>query len=179
MRINKIEILGITLLVLFMVFGYSLFVSPHVKALQSIYSQYFSQKALVQQREEKKKILNELEKKNQSLEQDLGILSGKFLEKDEITTFLESLYQLAIDTGNSLDTLRPTDKKDQTTEHIEKNSVQLSLKGKFVTLLEFFNRIQNHQKLITIDDFSIAKTEDRSMLRSSLTITFYALSEEE
>ena len=179
MKTNKKEIFGVTALILFMIFGYTIFISPHVKALKSIYSQYSSQNALVEQREEKRKILNALEKKNQELGQNLQSINSKFLKREEVTLFLESLYQLAIDSGNKLETLRPDDIEDQVSKNIIGKSVQLTLAGKFTTILQFIDRIQNNQKLITIDDLAINKVDDGYMLGSSLKMTFYVLVSEE
>ena len=160
---------------MFFIVAYIIFISPYNSALGSIYKQYRSQRILLIEREQKRKDLPEFDRRNLELARKYEETSWRFVKKQDYADFLNTLNAVVTQTGNRLESVRPSDKKADESSIISVDLVKLNFVGKFSSLISFLEGLQKQQKFLSIKEVQISRDKENNLLNIELAIEFYLL----
>ena len=104
-KIGKEKFISIAILVIIVALLYSLFMTPQGRQIKAIRSQYISGKELLMARKAKGDELETLRSRNREWKYELDAVQNRFLNENEINSFLKDLTRLAEETGNNLKTI--------------------------------------------------------------------------
>lgn len=178
-KVNREKLIGIGLLVITAALLYNLFMSPQGKQLKAVRSQYISGKELLKAREAKREKLEGLRNANQEWRNKLAATENRFLDRDEIHSFLKGLTPLAEETGNKLKTVDPLERDLPPELSIEKMLVRVTIVGRYASITDFLNILATNEKLLGISDVKIKRERGESQdLEASFVLTLFIIEPE-
>ncbi len=174
MKIDRGKLTGVAVLAVMTVLCYYLFIMPHGKRLKAVRSQYISGKKLLGVREAKRKKLEDLRDLNRKLKNKQDAVESRFLSGDEIHSFLKRLNGLAEQTKNKLKTVDPLERKAPAEAGIEKVFVKVTIIGKYISVINFLDKLTASGKLLSITEVEMKRREDEAQdLEASFVLTLF------
>jgi len=176
MKIDKKRLIAVASLVILTAVFYGLFLTPQVKRLKAVRSQYIAIKKLLKVREIKEKKLDALRSENRAWMEKLNAVESRFLNRDEVNLFLNSLTGLTEETGNKLKAVDPLEKRSPAEPGIEKMLVEVTIVGKYPSIMDFLKVLMDDKRLLGITDVGIEKEEEGSEdLTASFVLTLFII----
>ena len=179
MKIDKEKLMTIAILVIMAALLYSVFVSPQGRQLKAIRSQYISGKELLKAREAKREELETLRERNQAWKDKLVTVKNRFLNEDEINSFLKNLTRLAEGTKNKLKTVDPLERDLPPELGIERMFVKITITGRYNSITDFLNMLTTNEKLLSITGVKIEREKGESQdLKATFVLTLFIIEAE-
>ena len=154
-------------------------VSPLVGKIKQLSKDYLTKKEVLAQMDQREFLFKDLEESYQSIEDELLIIEGAFLDQEEIVGFISDLEFIAKTTGNIFEITTvmssPVDEEGNEEKFL---SLNISLWGNFESLLLFLSNLEDSPyppyRLLEIDRLSINRLEDEDgNLETNLRIKVY------
>jgi len=104
--------------------SYNFLISPKIRNLKSAQHEYKSEKALLESKIEKANRINVLHARYQKIENDLNDIQNRVFTEAKTMDFFRFIPQLAVQTGNSLVSITPSEAKDPEEENKKPKNVK-------------------------------------------------------
>jgi Tfp pilus assembly protein PilO len=176
MKIDKKRLVAVTTLVILTAVLYGLFLTPQVKRLKAVRSQYIAAKKLLKVRGIKEKKLDTLRSENRQWQKKLDAAESRFIPRDKTNLILEKLTGLAEKTNNELKTVDPLEGRSPAESGIEKMLVEVTVTGSYTSIMDFLKVLMDDKRLLDVTDIAIEKEEEGSEdLTASFVLTLFII----
>lgn len=175
MKINKDNLIILTVTIATAVLFYNMLLKLQIKQLKAVRTQYVSQNNLVKVRKIKKEEINRSRNTAKDWEVKVKGIEKKFLERKKITSFFKQLDYLAKKSRVKINSVDPLEKKGFKKAGVEEICIMINAEGRYQSIISFVNQLFNDEKLLKISDVDITTLDDKNktMLEMSMTITLF------
>ena len=176
---------GIALLAVFVGYVFTRAPLDQLKTLQAAGIELRAQRRTLQAKEQEIKLLENLKREYQELQNRLK-LTGKVKEYSdgEVLNLLEELKNLVIQTNNRIVSMNPrslgpseVDLSSEITQNLRKFLVELTIRGRYSTLQDFFSRLSAFERLLTVEKVRI-ELKNPPELEMNLLLVFYMFAQQ-
>ena len=153
-----------------------LFIYPHWENLMAVRSSYRAGSKLLETRKIEMEKLQVLMDIREEWKDKLADFESRIIKEEDVNTFLQTLTQLAENTRNRLLLINPMERRGPGKTGLQKMNVELTLVGKFPTILDFVQKLEADGKMLDIADIKIVRQENESQdLKASFLISLFIL----
>ncbi len=139
---------------------YFVYYKPKSDELQNIMDERIKVEAEVAHLKQKKQELDKIEAELELMKVTLSKLEAIIPQKEEISSILKSMQQLAYDTR--LNIVKFIQKPEIVKEFYAEQPIEVAITGDYHNLAIFFDRLNTFQRLFNIEDFSIKALRDQT-----------------
>jgi Tfp pilus assembly protein PilO len=177
---------GISVLIVFVGYVFISIPLTHIRTLKAAGMELKASKRTFEGKKREIEILKNLERQYQDLQRRL-MLTGKVKKysDEEILNLLEELKSLAIETDNRLVGRKTLSLKllsinlpSGVAQSLQKFPVELTIRGRYSTLQDFFSRLNTFERLLTVEEVKI-ELKSPPELEMTLLLAFYMFAQEE
>ena len=159
---------------------YFVYYKPKNEELKSIRNERIQVEAEVAHLRQKKEELDKIEAELEQMKVTLKKLEAIIPQKEEISTILKEMQQLAYDTR--LNITKFIQKPEIVKEFYAEQPIEVAITGDYHNLAIFFDRLNSYQRLFNIEDFSIKairEQTDANTISAEWNVKTYIYREEE
>ena len=159
---------------------YFVYYKPKNEELKSIRNERIQVEAEVAHLRQKKEELDKIEAELELMKVTLKKLEAIIPQKEEISTILKEMQQLAYDTR--LNITKFIQKSEIVKEFYAEQPIEVAITGDYHNLAIFFDRLNSYQRLFNIEDFSIKairEQTDANTISAEWNVKTYIYREEE
>ena len=139
---------------------YFVYYKPKNEELKSIRNERIQVEAEVAHLRQKKEELDKIEAELELMKVTLKKLEAIIPQKEEISTILKNMQQLAYDTR--LNITKFIQKPEIIKEFYAEQPIEVAITGDYHNLAIFFDRLNTFQRLFNIENFSIKAIRDQT-----------------
>ncbi|MFQ6038090.1 MAG: type 4a pilus biogenesis protein PilO [Candidatus Aminicenantales bacterium] len=158
---------------------YFLYYKPKNEDLKNLRAERIQVEEEVARLRVKKQELDKIEAELQAMKTTLAQLEAIMPQKEEISSILRQMQQLAYDTH--LDIVKFIQKPEVIREFYAEQPIEVAITGNYHNLAIFFDRLSSFSRLFTVEDFSIKalrEQTDASTISAEWNVKTYIYKEE-